>query len=148
MRPNDTRSLSVIPDFIFRKFLLKGEWDHQHTMLLGPRVRDGLRGYNVVTPLVRSDGSTVLVNRGFVSKVAIDDGILRQDTGEVEIFGMLRTSQLRNSFTPDNHPEKGEWYWADLTAMSEFAGGERAGVQPVYIEEIFGEIDQLCSWVA
>jgi surfeit locus 1 family protein len=148
MRPNDTRSLSVIPDFIFRKFLLKGEWDHQYTMLLGPRVRDGLRGYNVITPLVRSDGSTVLVNRGFVLKVAIDDGILQQDTGEVEIFGMLRTSQLRNSFTPDNHPEKGEWYWADLTAMSEFAGGERAGVQPVYIEEIFGEIDQPCSWVA
>jgi len=107
-------------------------------MLLGPRVRDGLHGYHVVTPLVRSDGSTVLVERGFVTKDAIEKGIYRQETGEVEIFGMLRTSQARNAFTPDNHPDKGQWYWTDVIAMSEFAGGDRAGVQPVLIEQIFG----------
>jgi surfeit locus 1 family protein len=106
-------------------------------MLLGPRVRDGLQGYHVVTPLVRSDGSTVLVNRGFVTKDAIEKG-MPQETGEVEIFGMIRTSQARNTFTPDNHPDKGQWYWTDITAMSEFAGGDRAGVQPVLIEQIFG----------
>jgi surfeit locus 1 family protein len=141
--PNDMYSLSVIPDFIFRKVLLKGKWDHEHSMLLGPRVRDGLHGYHLVTPLIRSDGSTVLVNRGFVSKEAIDKGKLQQETGEIEILGMLRTSQARNVFTPDNHPEKGQWYWSDVTAMSEFAGGAQAGVQPVFIEEIFGEINGL-----
>ena len=135
----EMHSLSVIPDFIFRKVLLKGKWDHKHTMLLGPRVREGQQGYHVVTPLIRSDGSTVLVNRGFVSKEAVDKDLLRQETGEVDIFGMLRTSQVRNAFTPDNHPEKGQWYWADVAAMSEFAGGEQAGVQPVLVEEVFGE---------
>jgi len=107
-------------------------------MLLGPRVRSGLHGYHVVTPLVRPDGSTVLVDRGFVTKDAIEKGVTRQETGEVEIFGMLRTSQARNTFTPDNHPDKGQWYWTDVTAMSEFAGGDQAGVQPVLIEQIFG----------
>lgn len=145
-RLDDIYSLSVVPHFTFRKVLLKGKWDHQHSMLLGPRTRDGLQGYHVVTPLMRSDGSTVLVDRGFVSKDAMDQEVLRQETEEIEIRGMLRTSQPRNAFTPDNHPEKGEWYWADVTAMSEFAGGERAGVQPVYIEEIFGEIDELHFW--
>jgi surfeit locus 1 family protein len=135
----EMHSLSVIPDFIFRKVLLRGKWDHRHTMLVGPRVREGQHGYHVVTPLIRSDGSTVLVNRGFVSKEAVDKGLLRQETEEVDVFGMLRTSQVRNAFTPDNHPEKGQWYWADVATMSEFAGGERAGVQPVLVEEVFGE---------
>lgn len=108
-------------------------------MLLGPRVRSGSQGYNVVTPLIRADGSTVLVDRGFVLKDKVEKGLLPLQDGEVQLLGMLRTSQSRNSFTPDNHPEKGEWYWTDVQAMTEYAGGEQAGVQPVYIEEIFGK---------
>lgn len=109
-------------------------------MLLGPRVRDGSQGYNVVTPLVRSDGSTILVDRGFVAKDAIQKKEYNHELQEVQILGMLRTSQSRNSFTPDNHPDKGEWYWTDVEAMAEYSGGERAGVQPVFVEEIFGKV--------
>ena len=59
--------------------------------------------------------------------------------GEVEALGMLRTSQSRNSFTPDNHPDEGVWHWTDVDAMANYAGGERADVQPVFVEQIFGE---------
>ncbi|KAF7979407.1 hypothetical protein HWV62_42522 [Athelia sp. TMB] len=120
-----------------KKVYLKGTWDHKHTMLLGPRVREGAQGYNVVTPLIRPDGSTVLVDRGFVLKEHVENGALNQARGEVELLGMIRTSQNRNSFTPDNHPEKGQWYWTDVQAMADYAGGEAAGVQPVFVEEIF-----------
>ena len=51
---------------------------------------------------------------------------------------MLRTAQKRNKFTPDNNPDKGEWYWADVDAMATQAGGAEAGVQPVFVEEVFG----------
>lgn len=108
-------------------------------MLLGPRVRDGSQGYHVITPLVRPDGSTVLVDRGFVTKEAVEKGAVHKETGEVEVLGMLRTSQARNTFTPDNHPDKGQWYWTDVDTMAEFAGGAAAGVQPVFIEQIFGK---------
>ncbi|KAF7981123.1 hypothetical protein HWV62_34853 [Athelia sp. TMB] len=113
-------------------------------MLLGPRVREGAQGYNVVTPLIRADGSTVLVDRGFVLKEHVENGALNQARGEVELLGMIRTSQNRNSFTPDNHPEKGQWYWTDVKAMADYAGGEAAGVQPVFVEEIFGESATKC----
>ena len=56
---------------------------------------------------------------------------------------MLRESQARNNFTPDNNPAKGEWYWADVAAMTVHAGGESSNVQPVLVEEIFGELS--CS---
>lgn len=94
----------------------------------------------MITPLVRTDGSTVLVDRGFISKDAIGKGAFKQELGKVKVLGMLRASQARNSFTPDNDPQKGEWYWTDVDTMSEFAGGGSAGVQPVFIEEIFGEV--------
>ncbi|KAH7930398.1 SURF1-domain-containing protein [Leucogyrophana mollusca] len=129
-------NLSVVPEFVYRRVLLRGRWDHKHSMLLGPRVRDGVHGYHVVTPLVRSDGSTVLVDRGFISK-DFATNFVRGDDGEVEMTGMLRTSHTRNNFTPDNRPEEGQWYWADVEGMAEYAGGEQAHVQPVFIEEIF-----------
>ena len=121
---------------------MKGRWDHTHTVLVRPRVRDGTKGVNVITPLIREDGTTVLVDRGFISD---DHADLRkwmdpsQSIEEVEILGMLRLSQKRNKFTPNNHPEKGEWYWIDVDALANYAGGEAANVQPVFVEAIFGQ---------
>jgi surfeit locus 1 family protein len=108
-------------------------------MHLAPRVREGVHGVHVITPLIRDNGSTVLVDRGFVSKEAASRSSDQQDQGVVEVLGMLRTSQSRNTFTPDNHPEDGIWYWADINAMAEFAGGVQGGVQPVFVEQIFGK---------
>ncbi|KAJ7751283.1 mitochondrial protein required for respiration [Mycena maculata] len=129
-------NLSVIPEFVFRKVYLRGKWDHAHSMLVGPRTRDGVHGANVLTPLIRQDGSTVIVDRGFISK-DFDLQSMQEENGEVEFLGMLRTTQERNTFTPDNHPERGEWYWKDVDTMAEYAGGASANVQPVLIEEIF-----------
>ncbi|THH09605.1 hypothetical protein EW145_g1898 [Phellinidium pouzarii] len=133
-------NIDALSDFAFRKVRVKGRWDHAHTILIGPRVRDGTKGVNVISPLVRTDGSTVLVDRGFVSDEHINDQQWRnstQDSEEVEVLGMLRMSQKRNHFTPDNHPEKGEWYWVDVDALAENAGGKAAEVQPVFVEAIF-----------
>lgn len=130
-------NLSVLPEFVWRKVLIKGRWDHEHTMLLSPRVREGVHGVHVVTPLVRENGTTILVNRGFVSNEVAQNVSFYKEEGEVELTGMLRTSQPRNTFTPDNVPEEGKWYWTDVEGMAEHAGGEKNNVQPVYIEQIF-----------
>ncbi|TFY57249.1 hypothetical protein EVJ58_g7136 [Rhodofomes roseus] len=114
------KRINAVPDFAFRKVTLKGHWDVDHAVLLGPRVRNGTNGYHLVVPLELADSCK-----------------RHLESGDVEILGMLRTTHKRNAFTPDNHPEKGEWYWADVDAMAEYAGGERAGVQPVLVEEIF-----------
>jgi surfeit locus 1 family protein len=131
-------SISAIPDFLYRKVIVRGRYDHAHSMLVGPRVMDGDRGFVLITPLARENGSTVLVNRGWISEEFSEPEKRNEPPGIVEVQGMLRATQDRNSFTPDNHPEKGEWFWADLDAMVNFAGGEQANVQPVFIEEIFG----------
>ncbi len=132
-------SLDIVPEFIYRKVYMKGRWDHAHTILLGPRVYDSRNGFHVVTPFIRSDGSTILVDRGFITPEVAEASSWSRQEGEVEILGMLRMTQARNKFTPDNNPDKGVWYWADVPAIAEYAGGSGANVQPVYVEEIFGE---------
>ena len=108
-------------------------------MLLSPRVREGVHGVNVVTPLIRENGSTILVDRGFVSREFVSSIDSNPYEGEVEVLGMLRTSQPRNRFTPDNKPSEGLWHWTDIETMAGSAGGEQANVQPVFIEQIFGK---------
>lgn len=121
---------------------VKGKWDYKHTILIAPRVRDGEKGVVVVTPLIREDGSTILVNRGFITDEHADLQKLRNhspDSEEMEMLGMLRNSQKRHMFsTVENRPEKDEWFWVDVVALADRAGGEAANVQPVYLEEIFG----------
>ncbi|KAI0697562.1 SURF1-domain-containing protein [Cytidiella melzeri] len=142
-------NLSAIPEFTYRKVLLRGRWDHAHAMLLGPRVHDGTKGYHVIEPLIRADGTTLLVDRGFISQEQVEGHNYLKDDREVEVLGMLRTGHQRNNFTPDNKPEEGMWYWADIDAMAAHAGGEHAGVQPVYIEEIFeGHAGEVANRVA
>lgn len=57
-----------------------------------------------------------------------------QESGEVELIGMLRSQERANAFTPANDIAKGEWVWSDIKQMAEYAGAE-----PVLVDEIFCE---------
>ncbi|KAG8979282.1 surf-like protein [Tulasnella sp. 427] len=131
----------ALPDFEWRRVTVKGIWDHAHSVLIGPKVKDNEGGYNLVTPLKRSDASTIIVDRGFVKKDRAEAARENSDPetridGEVEVTGMLRLQPKSNSFTPDNQPEKGLWYWPDIPQLVEHAGGSYAGVQPVLVEAL------------
>lgn len=108
-------------------------------MLIGPRVHNGENGYQVVTPLDRKGGSTVLVNRGWIAK----DKMLHKDRhentlpqGDVKVEGLLRSPWKKNMFTPMNRPDKGEFYFPDVEGMAKLVGA-----QPVWIEETTGARD-------
>jgi surfeit locus 1 family protein len=105
-------------------------------MLIGPRIHDGHEGYLVITPLEREgDGTTVLINRGWIAKKFKEqkdrpDGL---PTGEVTVEGLLREPFKKNMFTPDNSPEKKEFYFPDVEQMAKLTGS-----QPVWVEETMG----------
>ena len=96
----------------------------------------------VITPLEREDGgSTILVNRGWISKKhrlqrTRPDGLPR---GRVVVEGLLREPWKKNMFTPENRPDKGEFYFPDVKQMAELTGS-----QPVWIEATEGEFLDLC----
>lgn len=93
----------------------------------------------VVTPLERKDdgGSTILVNRGWIPKRLRDQRQRAVDAlpeGEVLVEGLLRKPWKKNMFTPDNRPDKGEFYFPDVKQMAELTDA-----QPVWIEATMGK---------
>jgi surfeit locus 1 family protein len=129
---------SAITDFDYRRVRTTGRFRHDREMLIGPRMHDGEQGYMVVTPLERDGdpGATILVNRGWIAKDKRAqrsrlDGL---PLGEVLVEGMLREPWKKNTFTPENRPDKGEFYFPDVQQMAELTGS-----QPVWVESTMSE---------
>ncbi|GAA5902295.1 hypothetical protein JCM6882_000494 [Rhodosporidiobolus microsporus] len=128
---------AAIPEFAWRKVFITGTFDHEHSIELGPKTRDGQLGYHVFTPLVRGEGQdTIIVNRGFV-KLDYKDAEKRPAslTNEpVEIVGMLRDQEAANSFSPVNQPEKRQWVFSDIAQIAKYTGAE-----PVLVDQIWDD---------
>jgi surfeit locus 1 family protein len=106
-------------------------------MLVGPRMYEGQAGYHLYSPLLlldSDDRSTVLVNRGWISKkfAQFHQGINKDDVEQVVVQALVRKPLKKNMFTPDNKPEKGEWYFPDIEQMASWTKSK-----PIVLEEIF-----------
>jgi cytochrome oxidase assembly protein ShyY1 len=76
-----------------------GHYDPANEILVRGRTVDGAVGFEVVTPLVRTDGPTVLVDRGWVppapgGAVAMPK-VPAPPTGEVTVVGRIHPSESR-----------------------------------------------------
>lgn len=108
-------------------------------------MRDGEDGFMVVTPLERDPGgrdvkgrcTTVLVNRGWVARKLRRQGDRREGLpgGEVVVEGLLREPWKKNMFTPENRPDKNEFYFPDVKQMAELSGS-----QAVWVEQTMGTL--------
>lgn len=103
----------------YRHVTVRGVFRHDREFLLKPRTRGGKRGFDVITPLKRADGTTVLINRGFATPETLPQ--MERPRGQVEIKGLGRMPR-KGFFTPENDTLKNEWYWADTAAMAAAAG--------------------------
>ena len=95
-------------------------------------------GYWIISPLLRDDGSAVLVNRGFI---AAPLGALPRfsapapatsDTSPVAITGLVRLSEPKGAFLRNNDAQNGRWYARDVAAMAAVLGITNAA--PYFID--------------
>ncbi len=109
---------------------------HVFTSLTEPKGREGGFGWWVFTPFIESDGTEVIVNRGFVPD-RFKDPTTRQAgqlTGELELTGLLRRPEGSNSFTPANDLTRNRWFTRDPVAMAIQLGLPRDRILPFYID--------------
>lgn len=132
---------SVIPEFEYRKFKCKGHFDYSQEMFLGPRMRDGVLGYLVVTPFVRaSGGKPILIERGWIHKDKIvpetrKSGYLSHlsmPQGEIEIEALFRVMPTKSSLQFDHEPGTRLFTFPDVPAMA-----EQSGSLPIYCQMIY-----------
>jgi surfeit locus 1 family protein len=92
-------------------------------------------GYWVFAPARLAGGSIILVNRGFVPADRKDPGTRTEGTphGIVDIVGVLRWPETRNSFTPADDPKNNVWFLRDSNSIAKFKTWLTAA--PFYIDQ-------------
>lgn len=126
----------------FRHVQIKGEFLYDQEAIIyttGSTLRNDRptgAGYWVFTPMRLTDGTVLVVNRGFVPEGRQDpksrpEG---QVPGVVEIVGALRWPEERTVFTPNDEPAKNLWFVRDHLAIAAAKGwGEMA---PFYVAQV------------
>uniref|UniRef100_A0A9L0TNZ5 SURF1-like protein n=1 Tax=Equus caballus TaxID=9796 RepID=A0A9L0TNZ5_HORSE len=134
----------------YRPVKVRGHFDHSKELYMMPRTmvdpareaREAGRlssspesGAYVVTPFHCTDlGITILVNRGFVPRKKVNPETRQkgQIEGEVDLVGMVRLTETRKPFVPENNPERNHWHYRDLEAMARLTGTD-----PIFIDADF-----------
>ncbi|WP_275787098.1 SURF1 family protein [Pararhizobium gei] len=77
-------------------------------------------GFWVITPLVRKDGTSVLVNRGFVPTDRRDPSsrVIGATGAPVRVTGLIRMPEPGGAFLRRNDPANGRWYSRDVAAIA------------------------------
>ncbi|KAM9306984.1 surfeit locus protein 1 [Pholidichthys leucotaenia] len=135
----------------YRRVKVRGRYDHSRELYIMPRSpvdpereareagqlsSSGETGANVVTPFHCTElGVTILVNRGYVprQKIRPETRMKGQMDDEVEMVGVVRLTETRKPFVPNNDVERNRWYYRDLEAMA-----KATGAAPIFIDADFG----------
>jgi surfeit locus 1 family protein len=123
------------PAWEFRRVEVRGTLRHDLEQLFGASGHGGQVGHHVLTPLLRPDGSALLVDRGWVPADKAHPAARRegQVEGAVTITGIARYrgENTANWFTPANQPGQGMWFSYDLPALEQALG---LALLPVVVE--------------
>jgi surfeit locus 1 family protein len=89
-------------------------------------------GYWVFTPAALSDGTALVVNRGFVPEGQQDPKTHVPPAGRIDLVGALRWPEPRGWFLPKDDPAHNLWFVRDPDAMAQAKGW--GTVAPFYVE--------------
>lgn len=118
----------------YRRVTATGLFDHAKSVLVQAVTERGA-GFWVVTPLRQADGSTILVNRGFVpADKRSHEARLASElaAGPVFVTGLLRLSEPGGAFLRANDPAGDRWFSRDVAAIA--AAKELTNVEPYFID--------------
>jgi len=78
-------------------------------------------GYWVITPLKLADGTSILINRGFVPTDRRDPATRSegQIATPVKIAGLLRITEPKGTLMKSNDPANDRWYSRDVAAIAD-----------------------------
>ncbi|SCV06024.1 LANO_0H20428g1_1 [Lachancea nothofagi CBS 11611] len=123
----------------YRKVKITGEFKHDQELFVGPRVRNGIKGYLLFTPFVRQDtGEILLIERGWIS----DDKVvptkrslhhLSLPTGNIEIECLVRVAKKLGTFQWDKEDRDSRlWQIIDIPDMCAASGATPLHLQSLY----------------
>lgn len=121
----------------FRRVEIAGRFLNDKELHLIGKSYKGTAGYHVLTPFVTDEGLTIFVNRGWVSQKqrrAAD----RPNTlieGPTEVEGVIRESDRKGYFVPENEPHNDIWFTVRPGPMAEHLSLS-GPIAPYYVDEL------------
>lgn len=140
LSPDDVANLE------YRKVKLRGHFDYDQEMFLGPRKRHNELGYLLVCPFVRSlGGKPILVERGWILKDKVVPQTrahgyllhLAMPRGEIEIVAMIRVMPPRSLMQYEHDKGSRQFFVPDVAAMA-----EQSGALPIYCQALYDLSDR------
>ncbi|MGH1349650.1 MAG: SURF1 family protein [Methyloligellaceae bacterium] len=110
----DRISSNDIQEFIKVRF--SGILKHEDTVY-SYSIRQGRMGLQVFTPVILSDGGSILVNRGFILKEQRKPGNFSDLKDVKNIEGFIRRPETKSFFTPEPSLQKRVWFSIDPKSM-------------------------------
>lgn len=138
--PSATRVVSKADEYL--RLRLRGQFEPREVLVQATTVLGG--GHWVMAPMRLEDGSTVLVNRGFVSPERRAPELHASPVGPVQIIGLLRLSEPGGGPLRHNEPAQGRWYSRDVAGIS--AQLELTGPVASFFVDEAADADQPQRW--
>ena len=125
--------------FEYGRVRVSGSFLHDKEFYLAARSLKDKVGMQVVTPLRTDDGTIVLFDRGWIPSERKEPAKRAEGQlpGKVDLVGIVRRSQIKRQFAPDNDPARNFWFHVDVPVMRQMAGG---AADPV-LDSFFLEAD-------
>jgi surfeit locus 1 family protein len=116
----------------YRRVTVTGNWLKDRPTLVKAVTELG-NGYWVIAPMARDDGTTVLVNRGFIPASERNPASWRPWSPEpVTVTGLLRMPEPGGGFLRANDPASDRWFSRDVAAIAAARSLEK--VAPYFID--------------
>ncbi|MDB5851119.1 MAG: hypothetical protein JWP29_4871 [Rhodoferax sp.] len=130
--PADWPKVNVADDE-YRRVAVSGHFLHDKETLVQAVTKLG-SGFWVLTPLQSADGTTVLVNRGFVPAEAGSRASRQasEPRGDVNLSGLLRITEPYGAFLRSNDAAADRWFSRDVAAIATARG--LANTAPYFID--------------
>jgi len=104
----------------YRRFSFDGVASEQTPVKVFGTNLEGKAGFHLYRPVTREFGRAVMVNFGWVPFEL--DELPMLPNGPVSIQGVVMTNPVAGSFTLENDPENGNWYFADVHQLAAHFG--------------------------
>ena len=117
----------------YRRLQVSGRYrNNQETLVQAVTDRGG--GFWVLTPFRTDDGTTILVNRGFVPPEKRDPATRTagQIEGQTKVTGLLRLSEPEGGFLRSNEPTADRWFSRDVQAIAQ--ARQLGNVAPFFLD--------------
>jgi surfeit locus 1 family protein len=110
----------------YGRVTVSGTFLHDKEFFLAARSLKNKVGMHVVTPIRTDSGAIVLYDRGWIPSEQKEPAkrAQGQPEGKVDLTGIVRRTQIKRQFAPENDPPKNFWFHVDVPLMRQLAGGK------------------------